>query len=71
MRGRKPVKISAKKASLLISIIKKESPNEGTETRQRQLSIKVKTLQIKKESPNEGTETSDGDHSVRAPLDIE
>ena len=51
--------------------IKKESPNEGTETRQRQLSIKVKTLQIKKESPNEGTETSDGDHSVRAPLDIE
>ena len=53
------------------SRIKKESPNEGTETRQRQPSIKVKTLQIKKESPNEGTETSDGDHSVRAPLDIE
>lgn len=31
----------------------------------------ITTVLIKKESPNEGTETSDGDHSVRAPLDIE
>ena len=37
--------------------IKKESPNEGTETRLARLETFCSTVGIKKESPNEGTET--------------
>ena len=37
--------------------IKKESPNEGTETLLVDKSDIVSYLHIKKESPNEGTET--------------
>ena len=40
--------------------IKKESPNEGTETFD-ELSKDVKEKLIKKESPNEGTETPGGE----------
>ena len=39
-----------------VSIIKKESPNEGTETRLFRLYC-ISSYPIKKESPNEGTET--------------
>ena len=41
----------------LIFIIKKESPNEGTETRYA-FSLLYHGVAIKKESPNEGTETT-------------
>ena len=37
--------------------IKKESPNEGTETSSVGKLINRNTIAIKKESPNEGTET--------------
>ena len=37
--------------------IKKESPNEGTETRLYRIVIRNHIFFIKKESPNEGTET--------------
>ena len=40
----------------MIHVIKKESPNEGTETLSSYISYPRSTL-IKKESPNEGTET--------------
>ena len=49
--------------AFLISLIKKESPNEGTET-----FLYVRTfkdgMEIKKESPNEGTETSYREYCV-------
>ena len=38
-------------------IIKKESPNEGTETNFADIHIRIIGNFIKKESPNEGTET--------------
>ena len=38
--------------------IKKESPNEGTETEYFPLNVGRITTEIKKESPNEGTETN-------------
>ena len=37
--------------------IKKESPNEGTETKQIAIIVCFNVFPIKKESPNEGTET--------------
>ena len=37
--------------------IKKESPNEGTETNNLERAYINEQMQIKKESPNEGTET--------------
>ena len=37
--------------------IKKESPNEGTETSNNNLLFTGGSTEIKKESPNEGTET--------------
>ena len=40
-----------------VKLIKKESPNEGTETRTVSPIIDFFTREIKKESPNEGTET--------------
>ena len=40
-------------------IIKKESPNEGTETTSANQPL-VGFVKIKKESPNEGTETRRG-----------
>ena len=40
-----------------VYFIKKESPNEGTETFVNFLVIRTKFDVIKKESPNEGTET--------------
>ena len=39
--------------------IKKESPNEGTETRIISVSFDDVFQHIKKESPNKGTETPD------------
>ena len=39
------------------SYIKKESPNEGTETGYQEGETHYVRLTIKKESPNEGTET--------------
>ena len=55
MRGRKPKNrqhyVSDKKP------IKKESPNEGTETRSYKKYMCCMPVYIKKESPNEGTET--------------
>ena len=54
MRGRK---LEVEGADALIpSLIKKESPNEGTETSSFPF-ILGKVRRIKKESPNEGTET--------------
>ena len=55
MRGRKPICIST--SSINWRIIKKESPNEGTETRIISVSFDDVFQHIKKESPNEGTET--------------
>ena len=43
---------------IFISVIKKESPNEGTETYIGIPSNLRRKTAIKKESPNEGTETS-------------
>ena len=45
----------------LILLIKKESPNEGTETPPLIFRFNRDRLIIKKESPNEGTETSQKD----------
>ena len=55
MRGRKHDKVTTKHTAY--SFIKKESPNEGTETRRLSPPCSVSTGSIKKESPNEGTET--------------
>ena len=54
MRGRKPAQIWT--ITLITIAIKKESPNEGTETAITDRNNEIKDL-IKKESPNEGTET--------------
>ena len=54
MRGRKQLFLT------LFSFqrtIKKESPNEGTETRRSMHQVFSCFIHIKKESPNEGTET--------------
>ena len=48
--------VLAQSVSLYFAI-KKESPNEGTETRLLFPHIHEPALIIKKESPNEGTET--------------
>ena len=55
MRGRK---LNAGRITTAPSraVIKKESPNEGTETQARCCRV-LNTHGIKKESPNEGTET--------------
>ena len=53
MRGRK---LQERCDELEEEIIKKESPNEGTETIETFISLKS-SIVIKKESPNEGTET--------------
>ena len=56
MRGRKH--IQGFHTALVGDFIKKESPNEGTETRWSRGSVSIDAWrQIKKESPNEGTET--------------
>ena len=55
MRGRKPP--LKRFFSVSEYIIKKESPNEGTETRIISVSFDDVFQHIKKESPNEGTET--------------
>ena len=54
MRGRKPVGLVL--IYQLWLVIKKESPNEGTETDGDNI-ISYLHFHIKKESPNEGTET--------------
>ena len=41
------------------AVIKKESPNEGTETKVTDSVTPFSSVTIKKESPNEGTETVD------------
>ena len=57
MRGRKLFYYSYPHSHLL-SVIKKESPNEGTETYGYKKLISYRFAgTIKKESPNEGTET--------------
>ena len=49
----------------LVVHIKKESPNEGTETRTAESCKLLRLRGIKKESPNEGTETnSDGFNEI-------
>ena len=55
MRGRKRGFLLAD--CLFHQGIKKESPNEGTETIVRIPLFRMNQNQIKKESPNEGTET--------------
>ena len=47
-------------------MIKKESPNEGTETPRNPAAVGHTHRRIKKESPNEGTETGDGRYAVLA-----
>ena len=59
MRGRK-LFLDFRRLVVDVVIIKKESPNEGTETFD-ELSKDVKEKLIKKESPNEGTETPGGE----------
>ena len=54
MRGRKLIEFGG--FSLTVFCIKKESPNEGTETRLHKI-VRNQLGNIKKESPNEGTET--------------
>ena len=56
MRGRKQ-SYACRVCVHVFYIIKKESPNEGTETRAFFLYIQFLQKLIKKESPNEGTET--------------
>ena len=56
MRGRKP-DITRYTIIFFPFLIKKESPNEGTETRSSLSTIHLIRTRIKKESPNEGTET--------------
>ena len=53
MRGRKRAEFFT---SIIFNLIKKESPNEGTETVATDAKRLI-ILPIKKESPNEGTET--------------
>ena len=55
MRGRK--QIFCKCLEWHGNKIKKESPNEGTETRTAESCKLLRLRGIKKESPNEGTET--------------
>ena len=55
MRGRK--RVEAPLLAERIGFIKKESPNEGTETDFSGCSVLLAPI-IKKESPNEGTETN-------------
>ena len=55
MRGRKHTVYD--NVTVHYKIIKKESPNEGTETVQ-DLNVSFFLPSIKKESPNEGTETA-------------
>ena len=50
--------------NLHIFEIKKESPNEGTETGSGAYRIQRSIFCIKKESPNEGTETSANAKSI-------
>ena len=57
MRGRKPLSCPLMLQTVL-RLIKKESPNEGTETQAYRGLFTDCLFQIKKESPNEGTETS-------------
>ncbi len=56
MRGRK--RFAVLLFNFRILIIKKESPNEGTETGGILQYQQVLFRRIKKESPNEGTETT-------------
>ena len=56
MRGRKRV-LSCLSCHPYLYTIKKESPNEGTETAFYKTETYEYVLPIKKESPNEGTET--------------
>ena len=58
MRGRKPFPITAIYRNGIVPI-KKESPNEGTETKIKHNLNNSEQYSIKKESPNEGTETLD------------
>ena len=55
MRGRK-LQLGAKNVKCILFPIKKESPNEGTETNSDGFN-EIGQDFIKKESPNEGTET--------------
>ena len=57
MRGRKRAKDNSCVCDKS-NLIKKESPNEGTETDASRLMTRLISAMIKKESPNEGTETS-------------
>ena len=54
MRGRKQRQANVMRFAFLI--IKKESPNEGTETRTAESCKLLRLRGIKKESPNEGAE---------------
>ena len=56
MRGRK--RLTENISDNIVPHIKKESPNEGTETKKIDVRIDEITDNIKKESPNEGTETA-------------
>ena len=49
-----------REAFLRKEMIKKESPNEGTETTDKLFLAGILHCQIKKEFPNEGTETNIG-----------
>ena len=60
MRGRKHVQEAQERKQILD--IKKESPNEGTETNIISY-LHFHLLNIKKESPNEGTETTHRFHN--------
>ena len=66
MRGRKQLDTVAVRANG--AVIKKESPNEGTETVPSFPSDYRQNKYIKKESPNEGTET--GGHSASRQTEI-
>ena len=56
MRGRKLLPVR-QNVSGWGGTIKKESPNEGTETNKPRYQLTNYAADIKKESPNEGTET--------------
>ena len=60
MRGRKLHFHSVRFTNHAIKAIKKESPNEGTETAFSRSPMRAIVGIIKKESPNEGTETCSG-----------
>ena len=57
MRGRKH-RLDTVLSIIPLLCIKKESPNEGTETESGGIDKPLSFLFIKKESPNEGTETA-------------